>query len=160
MAKNSGYDPTDYARQQENIRKARGNPNKNVHRKRKNSNYGGVQQAPKPAERTQTSRRRRKDSIFTMRPIVWAVFLVLLAAMITLMILSSGTYKGNNTVSFLSSLATGGTCCVLAYNGYTNKRKGVEATTFQTVLMVLLGILGVLYVAFGVTGLTGFLKAA
>ena len=40
MAKNNA--PKDaYTRQQEAIRKAKGNPNKNVHHKKNNSNYGG-----------------------------------------------------------------------------------------------------------------------
>ena len=40
MAKNSTpYDP--YRSQQEAIRKAKGNPNKNIHHKKNNSNYGG-----------------------------------------------------------------------------------------------------------------------
>ena len=30
-----------YTRQQEAIRKAKGNPNKNIHHKKNNSNYGG-----------------------------------------------------------------------------------------------------------------------
>jgi cation transport ATPase len=160
MAKNKGYDPSDFGQRQENIRKAKGNPNKNVHSKKKNSNYKGFPQPAKASERLQEqSRRRRKESIFTMPPAVWAVFFVALAAMIVLMILNSTTYKGNQTVSFLSSLATGATCCVLAYNGYVNKKRGVEATTFQTVLLVLLAVLGVLYVVIGGMGLSGFLKA-
>jgi len=157
MAKNNGYDPTDYARQQENIRKAKGNPNKNIHHKKKNSNYGGVQRAPKVSERMDTQRKRR-ESIFTMTPATWGVFLGLLAAMIVLMILSSTTYQGNRLVSFLSSLVTGATCCVLAYNGYRNRKRGVEATSFQTVLMILLAVLGVLYVAVGVMGLLGVVQ--
>ena len=40
MAKNSTpYDP--YRSQQEAIRKAKGDPNKNIHHKKNNSNYGG-----------------------------------------------------------------------------------------------------------------------
>ena len=42
MSKNS-YRPgvNQYANQEEARRKARGNPNKNVHQKKKNSNYAG-----------------------------------------------------------------------------------------------------------------------
>ena len=39
MAKKNNYDP--YRSQQEAIRKAKGNPNKNQHHKKNNSNYGG-----------------------------------------------------------------------------------------------------------------------
>ena len=42
MAKNKVYSQINqYANREEEIRKAKGNPNKNVHHKKKNSNYGG-----------------------------------------------------------------------------------------------------------------------
>ena len=42
MAKNKDYSQINqYANRQEEIRKAKGNPNKNNHVKKKNSNYGG-----------------------------------------------------------------------------------------------------------------------
>lgn len=42
MAKNSyKANENQYANQEEAIRKAKGNPNKNIHSKKKNSNYGG-----------------------------------------------------------------------------------------------------------------------
>ncbi len=52
MAKNNA--PKDaYTRQQEAIRKAKGNPNKNIHHKKNNSNYGGgdYQKRKKPLRR-------------------------------------------------------------------------------------------------------------
>ena len=42
MAKNNyRMNVNQYANQEDNIRKAKGNPNKNIHHKKKNSNYGG-----------------------------------------------------------------------------------------------------------------------
>ena len=42
MAKNKDYSQINqYANRQEEIRKAKGNPNKNNHAKKKNSNYSG-----------------------------------------------------------------------------------------------------------------------
>ena len=42
MAKNKAYSQINqYANREEEIRKAKGNPNKNNHSKKKNSNYGG-----------------------------------------------------------------------------------------------------------------------
>ena len=42
MAKNKVYSQINqYANREEEIRKAKGNPNKNNHAKKKNSNYGG-----------------------------------------------------------------------------------------------------------------------
>lgn len=51
MSKNS-YRPgvNQYANQEEARRKARGNPNKNVHQKKKNSNYAGYAGNPRDPE--------------------------------------------------------------------------------------------------------------
>mgnify|MGYP003183648589 CR=1 FL=1 len=48
MAKNSyKANVNQYANQEEAIRKAKGNPNKNIHSKKKNSNYGGYTTWPR-----------------------------------------------------------------------------------------------------------------
>lgn len=158
MAKTGSYDPSNYAQQQEKIRKARGNPNKNIHHKKKNSNYGGSQQAPKPSERMQ-SRPRKRETIFTMTPGVRIAFIVLVAAMAVLMILGLSSLKGNSLVSYLSSLATGAACCLLGYTGHTNKKRGKPSTPFQNVLVVVLAGLGVVYLAVGIMSLVGLLQA-
>ena len=43
MAKNNyRMNVNQYANQEDNIRKAKGNPNKNIHHKKKNQEYGGI----------------------------------------------------------------------------------------------------------------------
>ena len=160
MAKNKGFTATpDYARQQENMRKAKGNPNKNSHHKRKNSNYGGVDHQAQKASARMEAQNRRKESIFDMTPTGRIAFFVLLAIMLVLMILGMNTYKGNALVSFLSSLFTGATCGLLAYTAFSNKKKGKTASTFQTVLVWVLAGLGVLYGGTGIIGLVSLLRS-
>jgi len=160
MAKNTGFPTTpDFARQQENIRKAKGNPNKNIHHKKKNSNYGGGDYVAQKASVRMEQQNKKKESIFDMTPAVRIAFFVLLAIMLALVVMGMGSYKGNALVSYLSSLFTGATCALLAGNGYSNKKKGKPATTFQTVLLVVLAGLGLLYLATGVMGLAALLKA-
>ena len=61
MAKNSTpYDP--YRSQQEAIRKAKGNPNKNIHHKKNNSNYGGGDyQKEKAALKSQATEKVKRS---------------------------------------------------------------------------------------------------
>ena len=93
-----------------------------------------------------------------MTPALRIVFFVLLAIVLVLMILGMNTYRGNALVSYLSSLFTGVTCCLLAYTAFSNKRKGKTASTFQTVLMWGLAGLGVLYGGAGIMGLFSLLR--
>ena len=159
MAKNKGFTTApDYARQQESIRKAKGNPNKNIHHKKKNSNYHGVDYQAQKASVRMEQQNRRRESIFDMTPALRIVFFVLLAIVLVLMILGMNTYRGNALVSYLSSLFTGVTCCLLAYTAFSNKRKGKTASTFQTVLMWGLAGLGVLYGGTGIMGLFSLLR--
>ena len=53
MAKNSQiYSANNpYGNRDEEIRKAKGNPNKNIHAKKKNSNYGGYNGAAEKAHK-------------------------------------------------------------------------------------------------------------
>ena len=143
MAKNN-IPTTDYARQQENIRKARGNPNKNIHHKRKNSNYGGVDATAQKAAGQTPAQRRRRETVFDMTPAGRIVFFALLAVMLVLMAMGmSSAYQGNALVSNGASLSAGVTCCYLAYVGLHNKARKKAATTFQSGLIVVLGIVAV-----------------
>ena len=161
MAKNKGFSTApDYAQQQESIRKAKGNPNKNIHHKKKNSNYHGVDYQAQKASVRMEQQNKRRSTIFEMTPTNRIIFLVLLALMMALLIMSMTTaYKGNALVSYASSLASGATCCFLAYVGHGNKAKKKDATTFQTALVWVLGILGALYVLVGAMGLYNLFRA-
>ena len=57
MAKNKVYSQVNqYANREEEIRKAKGNPNKNNHSKKKNSNYGGYSAGSYMAQKIYTKR--------------------------------------------------------------------------------------------------------
>ena len=66
MAKNKVYSQINqYANREEEIRKAKGNPNKNNHSKKKNSNYGGYNSNGAGASMVQKmaeKRRHRRDA--------------------------------------------------------------------------------------------------
>ena len=68
MAKNSQiYSANNpYGNRDEEIRKAKGNPNKNIHAKKKNSNYGGYNGAAAcvPAAHNRNACRASCDSIW------------------------------------------------------------------------------------------------
>ena len=78
MAKNSyKANVNQYANQEEAIRKAKGNPNKNIHSKKKNSNYGGyttgAYMAQKVAEKMAQVARRKQVLCVTHLPQIAAM---------------------------------------------------------------------------------------
>ena len=153
--KYKGYNPGDFSQQQENIRKAKGNPNKNIHHKKNGSNYGGGGYiAKKQAERKEHFERKR-ESIFDMNKTQRIVFIVLLVLAVAGVILSGNVFKDTDTGKYLPSVAMGLPCCFLAYVGFSNRFK--TRTAFQTVLLVVLAFCG-LYALVGLLGLLGLLN--
>ena len=153
--KYTGYNPADFTQQQENIRKAKGNPNKNVHRKKNGSNYGGYAAASqKEAERKAQSEKKR-ESIFDMNRTQGIIFGVLIVLAVVGMILTYTVLKDSPAAPYIPSVLLGVVSLFLAYIGYTNRAK--RKTTFQTVLMVVLTILGVVYLLTGVISLLNLL---
>ena len=153
--KYKGYNPGDFSQQQENIRKAKGNPNKNIHHKKNGSNYGGGDYvAKKQAERKEHFERKR-ESIFDMNKTQRIVFIVLLVLAVAGVILSNNVFKGTDTAKYLPSVSMGLPCCFLAYVGFSNRFK--SRTPFQTVLLVILAFCG-LYALVGLLGLLGLLN--
>ena len=76
MAKNKVYSQINqYANREEEIRKAKGNPNKNNHAKKKNSNYGGYStsagsyMAQKLAERGKQQERVKLPMWLNITPV-------------------------------------------------------------------------------------------
>ena len=149
---------SDYAQQQENIRKARGNPNKNVHRKKNGSNYGGADYvAQRQARKQEEQTRSRRTGLFDLTPAGRIVFTVLLVATIVMMILGNSSLKDTLAGRYVPSLLVGLTCCFLAYNGFLN-RNNVEKTTRQKVLQWVLTGFGILYTFLGLSGLLGIIS--
>lgn len=154
MAKNN-YQPNvnQYANREEAIRKAKGNPNKNYHAKKKNSNYGGyttgAYMAQKVAEKVSQQERVKLPTWLNITlGVEFAVVLVVLILRMTVM-------KDSAVMTHLSSLALGITCGTLFYirkYKHTKKNSGL-----YNVITIILVVMCVLYTAFGLLGLLGFL---
>ena len=102
MAKNNTpQDP--YVRQQAAIRKAKGNPNKNVHHKKNNSNYGGGDY-----QKAKAAQAAKKPERIKM-PLWLKIFLgVLFAMLATALVLRMTEMKRNTTIIFVSFSSTCG----------------------------------------------------
>ena len=145
MAKNNV--PMDsYTRQQEAIRKAKGNPNKNIHHKKNNSNYGGGDyQKEKAALKSQATEKVKLP--LWLKITLGVLFGVLLAALI----LRMTVYKESLFMNYLTSLLLGLACAALFYTRqFRNSKKDGK---LYTVITVLLAIMAVIYGGMGLLGL-------
>ena len=150
MAKNKIYSNINpYPNREEEIRKAKGNPNKNNHSKKKNSNYGGytagTYMAGKLAEKARQQERVKLPMWLNI------TLIALFAAIAVTLILRFTVYKDNLLVNYISSLLLGVTCLVLFY---TRRFKHTKKTsTMYTVVTVLLTVMGVVYTGMGLLGI-------
>ena len=150
MAKNNyKMNVNQYSNQAEQIRKAKGNPNKNIHAKKKNSNYGGytagTYMAGKLAEKAKQQERVKLPMWLNI------TLIALFAAIAVTLILRFTVYKDNLLVNYISSLLLGVTCLVLFY---TRRFKHTKKTgTMYTVVTVLLTVMGVVYTGMGLLGI-------
>ncbi len=150
MAKNKIYSNINpYPNREEEIRKAKGNPNKNNHSKKKNSNYGGytagTYMAGKLAEKARQQERVKLPMWLNI------TLIALFAAIAVTLILRFTVYKDNLLVNYISSLLLGVTCLVLFY---TRRFKHTKKTgTMYTVVTVLLTVMGVVYTGMGLIGI-------
>ncbi len=146
MSKNS-YRPgvNQYANQEEARRKARGNPNKNVHQKKKNSNYAGNPVTQKIIEKANQQERVKLPTWLN----IWLA--VLFAAIIVVLILRLAVYKDSILLSSLSSLLLGIACLSLFYiRRFKHTKK--ESPVYKIVTVVLT-VCGVIYTFMGAVGL-------
>ena len=153
MAKNNyRMNVNQYANQEENIRKAKGNPNKNVHHKKKNSNYGGYTGSGAGAYMAQKLVERGKQQERLKLP-MWLniTLIVLFAAIAVTLILRFTVYKENQLMNYISSLLLGVTCLVLFYTRRFKHTK--KDSTFYTLVTVLLTVMGIVYTAMGLIGI-------
>ena len=150
MAKNKIYSNINpYPDREEEIRKAKGNPNKNNHSKKKNSNYGGytagTYMAGKLAEKARQQERVKLPMWLNI------TLIALFAAIAVTLILRFTVYKDNLLVNYISSLLLGVTCLVLFY---TRRFKHTKKNgTMYTVVTVLLTVMGVVYTGMGLLGI-------
>ena len=150
MAKNNyRMNVNQYANQEDNIRKAKGNPNKNIHHKKKNSNYGGYTAGSYMAQKIMDKANQQERVKLPTWLKIWLG--VLFAAVIVVLILRLTVYKDSILLNSLSSLLLGITCLSLFYIRrfkHTTKDSGLyKAVT------VILTLCGVIYTFMGVVGL-------
>ena len=147
MAKNNTpYDP--YRSQQEAIRKAKGNPNKNVHHKKNNSNYGGRDYLKEKAEQKTARTERERVQLPTWVKISLGVLFALLIASL---ILRLTVYKDSVVMNYVASLLLGLTCGALFYiRRFSNRKK---ESKLYSVVSFLLAALCVIYGGMGIIGL-------
>ncbi len=153
MAKNS-YKATvnQYANQEEAIRKAKGNPNKNIHSKKKNSNYGGYTTGAYMAHKVaETVGKQERVKL----PMWLNVTLgVEFAAVMAVLILRMTAFKESALMTHLSSVLLGVTCGTLFYiRKYKNTKKTGALYSIITIVLV---VMCLLYTTFGLLGLLGF----
>ena len=157
MAKNS-YKATvnQYANQEEAIRKAKGNPNKNIHSKKKNSNYGGYTTGAYMAHKVaETVGKQERVKL----PMWLNVTLgVEFAAVMAVLILRLTVYKDSILLNSLSSLLLGIACLSLFYiRRFKHTKKDSGLYKAVTVILTLCGIVYTFMGAVGLLTLAGIL---
>lgn len=154
MAKNNyKMNVNQYSNQAEQIRKAKGNPNKNIHAKKKNSNYGGYSTGSYMAQKiVDKANQQERVKLPTWLNVTLGVEF---AAVLIVLILRMTAFKDSSMLTHLSSVLLGVTCGTLFYirkYKHTKKNSGL-----YTVITIVLVIMCLLYTTFGVLGLLGFL---
>lgn len=152
MAKNETYNP--YANRDEQIRKAKGNPNKNVHAKKAGSNYGGYGAAERKA--AEVKKRNEKIKLPTWMMILLAVLFSLL---LVALILRTTVLKDNLIMTHATSILVGVVCAVLYYTRRWRAERQPELNTgIYKIISVALCVFALLYAGIGVMGLSAALS--
>ena len=157
MAKNKIYGMTNqYANQEEQIRKAKGNPNKNHHSKKKNSNYGGYNATGTGAYVANKISQKAANREKVQLPLGAKIALgVLFGAVIVTLILRLTAFPDSLWLTNISSLILGIACLTLFYvrKHYHKKKSG----SGYAMITLLLTIFGVLYTVIGAGGILSLL---
>ena len=150
MAKNKIYSNINpYPNREEEIRKAKGNPNKNVHHKKKNSNYGGYTTGSYMAQKIMDKANQQERVKLPTWLKVWLG--VLFAGLIVVLVLRLTVYQDSILLNSLSSLLLGIACLSLFYIRrfkHTKKDSGLYKA-----ITVILTICGIVYTFMGAVGL-------
>ena len=97
MAKYKVYSQINqYANREEEIRKAKGNPNKNNHAKKKNSNYGGYSTSAGSYMAQKLAERGKQQERVKLPMWLNITLIVLFAAIAVTLILRFTVYKENS----------------------------------------------------------------
>ncbi len=148
MAKNNA--PKDaYTRQQEAIRKAKGNPNKNIHHKKNNSNYGGGDYL-----KEKTAQKAEKPEKAKLPLWLKITLGVLFGGLMVALVLRMTVYKDSLFMNYLTSLLLGVACAALFYTRRfrTSKKDG----KLYNIVSVILAIMAVIYGIMGLVGLISY----
>ncbi len=138
-----------YADKQEEIRKAKGNPNKNIHAKKKNSNYGGTYTAGHYMADKITQKAKNRERVALPKGIKTAIAADVVV-LVVLLILRMTVLKDNPALNYATTLLLGLTCGGLFYiRKYYHKDK----SGLYKVLQIILCVFGVLYSVMGIMGL-------
>lgn len=129
----------------EQIRKAKGNPNKNIHAKKKNSNY--------KQEIVQTKKEEQPLPKVPTGPKV--LIIVVIVLLIADLFCNLVFFKDNQLVTYLSALYLGVACLILyGLRDYTYMRNPkTRDNTGNKILSWLLVIMGGLYIVTGASSL-------
>lgn len=150
MAKNKAQvNVNHYTNQEEAIRKAKGNPNKNVHHKKKNSNYGGYTAGNYMAQKIMDKAAQQERVQLPTWLKIWLG--VVFGALLVVLVLRLAVYKDSVLLNSLSSLLLGLACLSLFYIRRFKHTK--KDSTLYKAITVLLTICGVLYTVMGAVGL-------
>ena len=135
MAKNNyKMNVNQYANQEESIRKAKGNPNKNVHHKKKNSNYGGSATGAYMAQKVNKQERVKLPKWLNI------TLITLFAAIIITLILRLTVYQDSAFLTHLSSLLLGLACGALFYiRKYKHTQKTSALYSIITIVLYVVG---------------------
>ena len=142
---------SDYDQLQANIRKAKGNPNKNVHHKKNGSNYKGYA-AQRDAQAAKVSNRHEKEKM-PLWVILTMVFIFVL--LITILILMNTSMQDNLVFGQIATIVIGVCCGVLFSLRRYSKTKDSK---FQDILYIILAVMAVVLIFMGGYGLLQVLK--
>jgi uncharacterized membrane-anchored protein len=143
---------SDYDQQQANIRKAKGNPNKNVHKKKNGSNYKGYAAAQQDARADKVSRKHEKSKLPLWVTLTMAGIFVLLVVILVLM---NTSMQDNLLFGQIATIVIGVCCGVLfSMRRYTKN----QDSKFQEVLYIVLAVMSVVLIFMGGYGLLQALK--
>ena len=150
MAKNNyRMNVNQYSNQEEAKRKAKGNPNKNIHHKKKNSNYGGYTAGSAMAQKLMDKANQQERVKLPTWLKIWLG--VVFAALLVVLVLRLTVDPNNVLLNSLSSLLLGIACLSLFYiRRYKHTKK--EGALYK-IITVLLTICGVVYTFVGIIGL-------
>lgn len=141
-----------YVNTKEAIRKAKGNPNKNIHAKKNGSNYGGysAEKAEKVTKPSETGSRLNL-------PKNWKIALIAdLIVIMALIIMRATPLKDNHVLGYVTTLVLGLSCGgFFCYRKIY--RKAADRDTWFNVIQVILFLVAAFYIFMSIMGFLNLL---